>query len=86
MNEQLNMYDYAVPDYNGTRDEILRLHAERNLENVIQLVACCGTTPARMFRSCTEYWIRCLKCGRQTSTKRKLYLAMQAWNKGEVKP
>jgi hypothetical protein len=86
MNEQLNMYDYAEPNYVGVRDEILRLHEERKLENALQLVDCCGKKPLPMFRSCNDYFIRCPECGKHTTTKHRLYQAMQAWNKGEVEP
>lgn len=84
MNEQLNIYDYTELEYNGTRDEILRLHEERKLENQIRLLPCCGCEPVTSFLSCKEYRVRCLICGRHTDYKRHAYQAMQAWNKGEV--
>lgn len=83
MNEQMNMYDYAEPEYNG-RDEILCYDAEIKLEQKIHLLPCCGCEPVTSFRSCKEYCVRCLICGRHTAYKKHVYQAMQAWNKGEV--
>jgi len=83
MTHQYSIFDYAEPDYNDTLDEILRLSAERRLENNIQLVKCCDTEPRGKFRSCEEYWVECPSCGKKTKTHRKYYQAMQAWNRGE---
>lgn len=83
MEHQYSIYDYAEPEYNGTFDEILRLHAEKQLECNIQLIKCCGTEPRGKFRSCKEYWIECPVCGRKTKVHKKYYQAMQSWNRGE---
>lgn len=83
MDHQFSIYDYAEPEYNDTLDEILRLHAERQLEDNIQLIKCCNTEPRGKFRSCKEYWVECPGCGRKTKVYRKYYQAMQAWNRGE---
>lgn len=84
MNEQLNMYSYIEPDYHGSHDEIVRLSAEKRLENEIQLIYCCGKRPALMFRDVNTHWVRCLECGKHTAEYRKNYQAMQAWNRGEA--
>lgn len=83
MDHQYSIYDYMTPEYNGTKDEILRLHAERQLENKIKLIECCGTRPVGKFISCKEYWVECPACGRKTKVYRKYYQAKQAWNREE---
>lgn len=83
MEHQYSIYDYIKPEYNETRDEILRLHAERQLENNIQLIKCCNAEPTGKFISCHKYWVECPVCGRRTKVYKKYYQAMQAWNRQE---
>lgn len=73
-----------TPEYNGTRDEILRLHIEREFERKIHLKKCDETEPRAMFRSCTEFFIICPVCKKQTKFYKHLYEAKQAWNEGET--
>lgn len=80
---QFSIYDYAKPNDNGTKDEILRLHAEVELERKIKLTPCCGEKPKVMFRDVKERWVRCPICGKQTKVYKKDYLVMQAWNRGD---
>lgn len=77
---QYSIYDFARPNYNGTRDEILRYHAEHEIEKNISLRKCCGDVPKQKFRSCKEYFVECPKCKARTKYHRHLYEAMQAWN------
>ena len=83
MNGQMSVFDFMKPEYNGKQDEILRLHAERELENNIVLHKCCGIEPSMKFISCKEYWVECKLCGKRTKTHKKLYMAMQEWNRLE---
>lgn len=84
MDNQLSIFDYAKPAYGDSLDEIVRAHAELQLEMCICLQKCCGMTPTRMFKSCHEYYVMCPVCRRKTKYHKKLYLAMQAWNRGEA--
>ena len=84
MTEQLSIFDYLKPDYQGSRDEIVRDSIEDRFTEQIHLFACsCGESPIEMFRSCHEYFVRCPKCKTQTKMYKHLYEAKQAWNKGE---
>lgn len=78
---QQTLFDYTAPDYKDSKDEIVRLHAERLLENAITLRKCCGVEPKEYFRSCHEYFVICPVCGAKTKMCKKSYLAMQDWNK-----
>ena len=69
------------PDYHGSGDEIVRLTIENRYNLSIQLKKCCGVKPKEMFRGCTEYFVKCPKCGRQTKMFRHLYEAKHRWNK-----
>ena len=82
---QISICDlFGDPDYEGSRDEIVRYSIENRYTNRINLIRCCSVDPAEMFRSSTEYFVRCKQCGKQTKTFRHLYEAKQAWNRGEV--
>lgn len=83
MDHQYSIYDYMIPEYNETKDEILRFHAERQLESKIELIECCGTKPVGKFISDHDYWIECPICKRKTKKHKKYYQAMQAWNREE---
>ena len=67
----------------GSKDEIVRYSIENRFTNSINLIRCCSVDPEEMFRSSTEYFVRCKQCGKQTKTFRYLYEAKQAWNRGE---
>lgn len=85
MNEQLSMQDVLPlkPDYRGSRNEIIRLSIERDFERSIQLLPCtCKHDPISMFRSSTEYFVKCPGCGSKTKMYRHTYEAKQAWNRG----
>lgn len=82
---QINIYDlFGAPDYEGSRDEIVRYSIENRFTNSINLIRCCNVDPQELFRSSTEYFVRCKQCGKQTKTFKHLYEAKQAWNRGEV--
>lgn len=81
---QMSVWDFSKPNYpTHNNDEILRIHAERELENRIVLDMCCDTAPKEMFCSCTEYWVECPVCKAKTKKHKKMFMAMQAWNWGE---
>lgn len=74
------------PDYHGAMDEITRYSIENDFELSIKLTKCpeCLKEPEKLFKSCHEYWLECPKCGRATERFKKMYQAMQAWNRGEL--
>lgn len=81
---QISIYDlFGAPDYDS-KDEIVRYSIENRFTNSINLIRCCSMDPREMFRSSTEYFVRCKQCGKQTKTFKHLYEAKQAWNRGEV--
>jgi len=81
MSKQMNIIDFfGRPDYHGSKDEIVRYSIEDRFTDSIQTYECCGEMPKEMFRSCHEYFIKCLVCGRKTKMFRHLYEAKQAWN------
>ncbi len=84
MTGQITIFDLpqTKPNYNGIRDEIIRLHIEREFEEKNVLQRCeCGKKPVTKFRSCKEYFVVC-ECGIKTKYYRHLYEAKQAWNSG----
>ena len=77
-------YDFSgKPDYKGSRDEIVRLTIENCFTMAIALKKCCGVKPDEMFRSTTEYFVKCPECGKSTKMYKHLYEAKQAWNREE---
>ena len=82
--EQLSLFTYLEPNYQGSRDEIVRLHIENDFQQRIPLIECCGLHPQEKFKSCHEYFIICPVCGKHTKCYRHLYQAKQAWNKEEL--
>lgn len=82
MEGQYSLFDYMEPQYNGSLDEIVRLSAERKIQDNITLQKCCNHIPAQKFRSCHEYFVECGICGKRTKYYPKMYQAMQSWNKG----
>lgn len=62
-------------------DEILRAHAERQIESKINLIECCDAKPIGKFISCRDYWVECPVCKRKTKKCKKYYQAMQEWNR-----
>lgn len=82
--EQISIQDiYGMPDFHGSRDEIVRYSIEQDFENRITLIGCCHKRPVEMFKSSSEYFVRCKECGKQTRTYKHMYEAKQAWNRGE---
>lgn len=96
---QLNIFDFISesdkqdnpdyrgdPDYRGFTDEITRYSIEADFEHSIKLKKCqeCMVEPEKLFKSCHEYRVKCPKCGRATEHFKKMYQAMQAWNRREV--
>lgn len=77
---QCNIHDFAKPDYRSD-DEISRLSAEIDLENKIIIRKCCNKEPLLLFRSYNEKWVKCKVCGKRTKVYKKMYQAMQAWNR-----
>ena len=69
------------PDYQGSRDEVVRYSIENRYTMNIRLKKCCGVQPKEMFRSYTEYFVKCPKCGRQTKMFKHLYEAKHKWNR-----
>lgn len=64
-----------------SRDEIIRATAEAKKARAIKLNKCCNEVPLEM-----QYkgsFIYCPICGKRTKEFRALYLAKEAWNKGE---
>lgn len=72
---------YGDPDYKGSQDEIVRLSIERKFERSIPVNKCHGVKPRYYFTSTTQYQACCPICGRHTGWQRKLYKAMQTWNR-----
>ena len=68
------------PDYHGSRDEIVRLSTEARFERRIKLAKCCGAVPKMMFRSDTEFFVKCSICQKRTKYYKHLYEAKQVWN------
>lgn len=69
------------PDYQGSRDEIIRLSIEHQFELKIKLKPCvCGGKPKEWFKSDTEYWVECQACGKESKHCKHLYEAKQYWN------
>lgn len=70
------------PDYQGSRDEIVRMTIENDFTRKIMLKKCvCGQIPKEKFYGCTEYFISCPRCGMKTECHRHLYEAKIEWNK-----
>ena len=78
---QTSLFDYSGdPNYQGSKDEIVRYSIEAEFERMISLDDCCQTEPAEMFRSCHEYFVKCPVCGKRTKMYGHMYKAKQAWN------
>ena len=81
MNNQLTIYDFMKPRYPDSHDEILRYHAEVELEKKIVPKKCCKKDPIGMFSCCHEYWLECPVCRRRSKVCERYYQAIQEWNK-----
>lgn len=77
----MTIFDFIEPAY-FSNDEILRLSSERQLEDCIILQLCCGTSPVIYFRSCHEFFVECPRCKKRSLVCKKIYQAMQSWNRG----
>ena len=78
-------YDFSgKPDYQGHKDECARYTIENCFTMAISLKKCCKAILKEMFRSSTEFFVVCPKCGKATKMYKHLYEAKQAWNREEV--
>lgn len=77
-------YDLSgKPDYQGHKDECVRHTIENCFTMAISLKKCCKAIPGERFRSSTEFFVVCPKCGKATKMYKHLYEAKQAWNREE---
>ncbi len=81
---QIGLFDFEGDPIYTSRDECVRLTEEHRFEELINIFPCsCGEKPKEYFRSCKEYFVKCPKCEKRTGYYKHMYLAIQAWNRGE---
>lgn len=90
-NQQLTLFDvfpalnvkyYGKPEFNGEKDEIVRLSIEQRFENTVPLNKCkCGGVAQVMLISCKEFFVKCKRCGTRTKYFRYAFQAKQKWNR-----